>query len=128
LSVSLSFGPAERAERPQSAEENQVSSTSSSRRRLVAGLLLRFLLALGDISIAVSSYQAGIWWPHQSWRLTHQGWIFSSQLYQVFFHVSGTTRMSPERTASSAGPASVLASTYHWSVSHGSITTPERSP
>ena len=32
------------------------------------------------------------------------------------------------RTASIAGFASVAASTYHWSVSQGSITTPERSP
>ena len=54
--------------------------------------------------------------------------MFSSQLNQVFFQVSGTTRMSPERTASIAGLASVSASTYHWSVSQGSITTPERSP
>ena len=50
--------------------------------------------------------------------------MFSSQLNQVFFHVSGTTRMSPERTASIAGLARVAASTYHWSVSQGSITTP----
>ena len=40
----------------------------------------------------------------------------------------GHDPMSPERTASIAGSASVSASTYHWSVSHGSITTPERSP
>ena len=32
---------------------------------------------------------------------------------------------SPPRRA---GSASLAASTYHWSVSHGSITTPERSP
>ena len=67
-------------------------------------------------------------WPHHNCRETHHGWIFSSQLNQVFFQVSGTTAMSPERTASIAGLASVAASTYHWSVSHGSITTPERSP
>ena len=67
-------------------------------------------------------------WPHHSWRDTHQGWMFSSQLNQVFFQVSGTTAMSPDRTASIAGLASVSASTYHWSVSIGSITSPERSP
>jgi hypothetical protein len=54
--------------------------------------------------------------------------MFSSQLNQVFSQVSGTTPMSPERTASIAGLASVAASTYHWSVSQGSMTTPERSP
>ena len=32
--------------------------------------------------------------------------------------------MAPERTASIAGLASVAASTYHWSVSQGSMTTP----
>ena len=32
------------------------------------------------------------------------------------------------RTAAIAGCASVLASTYHWSVRYGSMTTPERSP
>ena len=75
-----------------------------------------------------SAYQAGMRWPHQSWRETVHGWMFSSQLNQVFFHVSGTTAMSPDRTASIAGLARVAASTYHWSVSIGSITTFERSP
>ena len=36
--------------------------------------------------------------------------------------------MRPSRTASSAGPASFAASTYHWSVRNGSIATLERSP
>ena len=67
-------------------------------------------------------------WPHHNWRETHHGWMFSSQLNQVFFHVSGTTLISPLRVASIAGLASVAASTYHWSVSIGSITTFERSP
>src|SRR5205823_9919562 len=71
---------------------------------------------------------AGIRWPHHNWRETHQGWIFSSQLNQVLAQVSGTILMSPFFTACSAGSASLTASTYHWSVSHGSITTPERSP
>ena len=47
---------------------------------------------------------------------------------QVGSQVSGTILMSPFLTAWSAGSASLAASTYHWSVSHGSITTPERSP
>ena len=67
-------------------------------------------------------------WPHQSWRETHQGWIFSSQLNQVFDQVSGTILISPERVAAITRSASGLTFTYHWSVSHGSITTPERSP
>ena len=36
--------------------------------------------------------------------------------------------IAPERTASSGALASSPALTYHWSVSHGSITTPPRSP
>ena len=54
--------------------------------------------------------------------------MFSIQLKNVFSHVLGTILILPDRTASIAGFASVAASTYHWSVSHGSITTPERSP
>ena len=54
--------------------------------------------------------------------------MFSSQLNQVFDQVSGTILILPERVASITGPTSFAASTYHWSVSHGSITTPERSP
>ena len=67
-------------------------------------------------------------WPHHNWRETHHGWMFSSQLNQVFAQVSGTILIAPERVASITGFTSVAASTYHWSVSHGSITTPERSP
>ena len=36
--------------------------------------------------------------------------------------------MRPSRTAARAGSASVSASTHHWSVSIGSMTTLERSP
>ena len=71
---------------------------------------------------------AGIRCPHHNCRLTHQGWIFSIQLKKVFSHVFGTILIRPSFTAAIAGCANVAASTYHWSVSHGSITTPERSP
>ena len=37
------------------------------------------LLALGDVDPAPGAYQAGIWCPHQSWRETHHGSMFSSQ-------------------------------------------------
>ncbi len=36
--------------------------------------------------------------------------------------------MRPSRTEAIAGSASVFASANHWSVSIGSMTTPERSP
>ena len=35
-------------------------------------------------------------WPHHSWRETHQGWMFSSQLNQVFSQLSGTILISPD--------------------------------
>ena len=58
----------------------------------------------------------------------HQGSMFSSQWLNTFSPLSGMIFTSPSRTASSAGPAIFSASTYHWSVSIGSITTFERSP
>ena len=30
-------------------------------------------------TLPVSSYHAGIWWPHQSWREMHQSWMLSIQ-------------------------------------------------
>src|SRR5438477_12906398 len=81
-----------------------------------------------SIAVLLMPYHAGIRWPHHSWRETHHGWMFSSQLNQVLAQVSGTILISPFLTAWSAGSASLAASTYHWSVSHGSIVTPERSP
>ena len=68
-------------EKGQRAEENQVSSTSSSR--------VMFLLWQCSHSVASwretvmwpqsAQYQAGIWWPHQSWREMHQSCTFSIQ-------------------------------------------------
>ena len=62
-----------------------MSSTSSSRVQrdvaavLVARLRLRLVLAHARRRRRRPvAYQAGIWWPHQSWRETHQGSMFSS--------------------------------------------------
>ncbi len=44
------------------------------------------------------------------------------------FPVLRTNFVRPSRTEAIAGSASVLASANHWSVSIGSMTTPERSP
>jgi hypothetical protein len=72
-------------EKGTSAEENQVSSTSSSRvsgpvDAACAACAARVLLAARDVDVAArASYQAGIWWPHHSWREMHQSWMFSSQ-------------------------------------------------
>jgi hypothetical protein len=80
-----------------------VSSTSSSRVRISPGSkfssfsstqafhgpFMREIVLDGRLRSASSSssrrrrpsgpYQAGIWWPHQSWREMHQGWMFSIQ-------------------------------------------------
>ncbi len=58
----------------------------------------------------------------------HHGSILSSQLKYVFSQFFGTNAVSPFATASRAGLANVSASTNHWSVSIGSMTTFERSP
>ena len=73
----------------------------------------RLVLGLGDETLPSGPYQAGIWWPHQSWREMHQGWMFSIQLKKVASHCFGTNTVRRSRTAAIAGCASVLASTYH---------------
>ncbi len=73
-------------------------------------------------------YQAGIWWPHQSWREMHQGWMLRIHSKKVFSQWRGTNTVAPRSTACIAGLASSAAFTYHWSVRHGSMTTPDRSP
>ena len=100
------------------------SRRRSARRR---GRLL--ILSFGDVAVQSGPYQAGIRCPHHNWRLTHHGWMFSIQLKKVFSQLFGTISISPvAHRLRSAASASVSASTYHWSVSHGSITTPPRSP
>ncbi|MNZ76048.1 hypothetical protein D3C78_945430 [compost metagenome] len=46
----------------------------------------------------------------------------------MFSYCLGTNWMRPSSTAAMAGSASGLVETYHWSVSHGSMMVPERSP
>ncbi|MNN01833.1 hypothetical protein D3C81_1144610 [compost metagenome] len=70
-------------EKGTSADENQVSSTSSSR---CSAPLLPAARALASASSSVrptkqlpaSSYHAGIWCPHHSWREIHQSWMLPS--------------------------------------------------
>src|SRR5690606_2102864 len=79
-------------EKGTSADENQVSSTSGSRTSGPSQPAARASAAAAASSRATNTvpssigapsasalYQAGIWWPHQSWRDTHQSWMFSSQ-------------------------------------------------
>ena len=65
----------------QSAELNQVSSTSSSWRSSPPQAPQRSGASSATIvSSQASQYQTGIWCPHQSWRETHQGRISRIQL------------------------------------------------
>ncbi|MNN40556.1 hypothetical protein D3C81_1546340 [compost metagenome] len=58
----------------------------------------------------------------------HQSWMSRIQEKYMFSYCLGTNWMRPSSTAAIAGSASGLVETYHWSVSHGSMTVPERSP
>ena len=63
-----------RVEKGQSAELNQVSSTSSSRLML---LLWQAVHSVGSsldtmVSRQSSQYHAGTRWPHHIWRVMHQ--------------------------------------------------------
>jgi hypothetical protein len=140
-------------EKGTSADENQVSSTSSSRARppcqpaaracASASSSLRATNTVPSCTARPSAsalYQAGIWWPHQSWREMHQSWMFSSQWLYVEVQFSGTKRIEPSATTSSdfcamllpgnsvPSGAGLLIATNHWSVSIGSMTALVRSP
>src|SRR6266498_5825340 len=69
-----------------SAEENQVSSTSSSCRSTRAGLPA-FAAASSTLratkTLPASSYHAGMRCPHHSWREMHQSCTFCSQWLYV---------------------------------------------
>ena len=74
-----------------------------------------------------SQYQTGSWWPHQSWRDTHQGLMFSSQSRYTFVHgFSGWKRRVPSFAARMAGSASFSMSQNHWSEISGSMRLPLR--
>src|SRR5512141_1443302 len=86
-----------------SAELNHVSSTSSSRRN-AAGARPSFRAACARASSSVratytlpdSSYHAGIWCPHHSWREMHQSWMLLIQCRYVEIHSPGTKRTRPD--------------------------------
>ena len=58
----------------------------------------------------------------------HQSWMSRIQLKYMFSYCLGTNCTSPLSTTAMALSARGLVETYHWSVSQGSITVPERSP
>src|SRR6202012_3950320 len=116
-----------------SADENHVSSTSSLRRSAMPLPNLASASSRASSSLSAtktvpsSAYHAGIWCPHHSWRDMHHGWMLRIHSKNVFSHCRGTKTVCPVSTAAIAGSASTLALQYHWSVSHGSMMTPERS-
>src|ERR1700676_4892206 len=71
--------------------------------------------------------QAGMRWPHQSWREMHQSRMFSIQLKKVLFQFSGTKAMRPEFTASRTLAASGLVLTNHCVETSGSTMVLHRS-
>src|SRR2546425_9378105 len=72
-SRSLVFSGQPSEEKGTRAEENHVSRTSGSRRRDFCFAICRASFSLRATKILpCSSYHAGIWWPHQSWREMHQ--------------------------------------------------------
>ena len=65
-------------------------------------------------------YQAGMRWPHHSWRLTFQSRIVVSQCSQVFSNRAGRIRVRPDRVASRARAASGPVRMNHWVLRRGS--------
>ena len=64
----------------QSADENQVSSTSGSRSSCsMPQSGSASARSPATIVVADSQYHTGSWWPHQSWRETHHGRMASIQ-------------------------------------------------
>jgi hypothetical protein len=67
-------------ENGQSADENQVSSTSSSCRIDVSEHVGHDAGSSRETIVCpFAQYHAGMRWPHQSWREIHHGWMFSIQ-------------------------------------------------
>jgi len=65
------------------------------------------------ISVHLSQVQAGMRWPHHSWREMHQSRMLIIQWKNVFDQLSGTNLVFPCSTASIAGLASGCILTNH---------------
>ena len=80
-------------------------------------------ISADTVTCPSGQYQAGIRWPHQSWRETFQSRMLVSQCSQVFSKRSGRIRVRPDRVASSARAASGPVRMNHWVLSRGSMTS-----
>src|ERR1039458_6411922 len=113
-----------------SQDENHVSRTSGSRRRAPAPHVVHavgsFSPGLGTVTCPSGQYQAGISCPHQSWRDTHQSRMFRIHSSYVFFHSSGTKRVSPASVAATAFSAKDATFTNHCRETSGSTVVSHR--
>jgi hypothetical protein len=112
----------------QSADENHVSSTSSSRRSSAPPHSAQ---ASGSVSAQVTwpsgQYQIGSWWPHHSCRETFHGRIAFSQSSATRLCTSGWKVTRPDSIASIAAAAIGFMSHHHCSETSGWTRVPERS-
>ncbi len=112
----------------QSADENQVSSTSSLRFSSVEPHSSQ---AEGSSSTQVTCPSAhshrGSWCPHQICREMHQSGAFSSESIAKRCCDSGWYRTRRSRSAASAGCFSSSILHHHWSEISGSIRLSQRS-
>src|SRR5450755_690639 len=113
-----------------SHDENQVSKTSGSRTSFPAPHVAHAsgspAPGFGTVTWPSGQYQAGISWPHQSWRETHQSRMFRIHSSYVFFQRSGTKRVSPASVAATAFSARGATFTNHWSETSGSTIVSHR--
>ncbi len=111
-----------RVENGHRADENQVSSTSSSWVQPAGGESS----GPKQASSPSGEYQTGIRCPHHSCRLMHQSRRLSTHWKYRPRSDSGSITTRPSRTASAAAFASVSTRTHHCSDSRGSTTVSQR--
>ena len=114
-----------------SPELNQVSKMSGSWVSSAAGRPQASQApgpAVAGLTVTWPSgqYQAGIRWPHQSWRLTFQSRISVSQCSQTLSKRSGRMSVRFERVAARAASARGAVRTNHCVLRRGSTTSSVR--
>jgi len=124
------LGPAERGEGPQPRTEPRVEYVivlAKFRRRAPANLAGG---RTGGVAVTVvcpsGQYQAGIRWPHHSWRLTFQSRISVIQCSQTLTKRSGRIWVLPDLVASRAAAARGATRMNHCVLRRGSTTSSER--
>ena len=127
--------PAERRERPQRRREPGVEHVGIAPQRDILAVVLARQLPCAAASSSVDEDVAVRPVPRRDLMAPPElardapGLDVAHPVEEGLLPVlAARTRCVPSSTALIAGFASVAALTYHWSVSHGSIGTPERSP